>query len=88
MREKDEKSAVFWCGLLHPVLFGEVDASETNQYLKQCARREVTFPDGRVGKPSLSTLRRKLKRYRAGGFAALCRRPRSDRGTSRSTAPT
>ena len=83
MREKDEKSAVFWCGLLHPVLFGEVDASETNQYLKQCAQREVTFPNGHVGKPSLSTLRRKLKQYRAGGFAALSRRPRSDQGKSR-----
>jgi len=87
MKPKDEKSAVFWCGLLHPVLFGEVETSETNQYLKQCARREVTFPDGRVGRPSLSTLRRKLKRYRADGFAALSRRPRSDRGKSRSAAP-
>lgn len=87
MREKDEKSAVFWCGLLHPVLFGEVEPSETNQYLKLCAQREVTFPDGRVGKPSLSTLRRKLRRYRAGGFAALARRPRSDRGKSHATAP-
>lgn len=87
MRERDEKSAVFWCGLLHPVLFGEVDASETNQYLKQCAQREVTFPNGRVGKPSLSTLRRKLKRYRTGGFAALSRRPRSDRGKSRAATP-
>jgi len=30
---------------------------------------------------------RKLKRYRAGGFAALSRRPRSDRGKSRTAAP-
>ena len=86
MRKKDEKSAVFWCGLLRPVLFGEVDASQTNQYLRQCAQKEVTFPDGRVGKPSLSTLKRKLKRYRAGGLDALARRARSDRGVSRVVA--
>jgi len=86
MRRKDEQSAVFWCGLLHPVLFGEVDASQTNQYLKQCAQKEVTFPDGRVGKPSLSTLKRKLARYRQDGLDALARRARSDRGASRSVA--
>jgi putative transposase len=86
MRKKDEQSAVFWCGLLHPVLFGEVDASQTNQYLKRCAQKEVMFPDGRVAKPSLSTLKRKLKRYRQDGFEALARRARSDRGAPRSVA--
>jgi transposase InsO family protein len=86
MKPKDEKWAVFWCGLLHPILFEEIDASETNQYLKRLAQREVVFPDGRQGKPSLSTLRRKLNRYRRQGFAALARRPRSDRGKARSVA--
>ena len=41
------------------------------------------FPNGRVGKPSLSTLRRKLNRYRKGGFAALARKTRSDRNKAR-----
>ena len=84
MKKRDEQWAVFWCGLLHPVLFEEIEASETNQFLKSLARKEVTFPDGRPGKPSLSTLRRKLNRYRQKGFAALARRPRSDRGKARS----
>jgi len=83
MKKKDEQAAVFWCGLLHPVLFGAVDAAQTNQYLKQCAQKETTFPSGRVGKPSLSTLKRKLKRYRQDGFEALARQARSDRGASR-----
>lgn len=84
MKPKDEKWAVFWCGLLHPILFDEIDASETNQYLKSLAQKEIAFPDGRAAKPSLSTLRRKLNRYRREGFAALARRRRADRGKARS----
>jgi len=87
MKAKDEKWAVFWCGLLHPILFDEIDASETNQYLKRLAQKEVVFPDGREARPSLSTLRRKLNRYRQKGFAALARQPRADRGKARSVAP-
>jgi len=87
MKAKDEKWAVFWCGLLHPILFEEIEAQETNQYLKELAQKEVVFPDGRAGKPSLSTLRRKLNRYRQKGFAALARQPRADRGKTRSVAP-
>jgi len=87
MTAKDEKWAVFWCGLLHPILFDEIEASETNRYLKDLAQKEVVFPDGRAGKPSLSTLRRKLNRYRQKGFAALARHPRADRGQARSVAP-
>lgn len=83
MNQRDERWAVFWCGLLHPVLFEEIDAAETNPFLKRLAQKEVTFPDGRVGKPSLSTLRRKLNRYRRQGFEALARRPRADRGKAR-----
>ena len=80
MKTKDEKWAVFWCGLLHPILFDELEASDTNRYLKALAQKEVVFPDGRAGKPSLSTLRRKLNRYRQKGFAALARQPRYREG--------
>ncbi len=87
MKANEEKWAVFWCGLLHPVLFGEVEASQTNQFLKDLAQKELLFPDGRMGKPSLSTLRRKLNRYRRGRLEALARKPRADRGKPRSVAP-
>jgi transposase InsO family protein len=41
------------------------------------------LPDGRIKKPSLSTLKRKLKKYRSGGFDALVRKKRNDRGKPR-----
>jgi len=84
MNPNDEKWAVFWCGLLHAILFEEIAASETNRYLKRLAQRELVFPDGRMGKASLSTLRRKLNRYRQRGFNGLARQGRSDRGQARS----
>jgi transposase InsO family protein len=83
MDDKDERWAVFWCGLLHPILFEEIDASQTNRYLKELAQKEVIFPNGREGKASLSTLRRKLNRYGKGGFSALARKPRTDRNKPR-----
>lgn len=83
MESKDERQAVFWCGLLRPVLFGEVEAREVNGYLRKLSQKECVFPDGRRGKPSLSTLRRKLRTYRNGGFKAMGRRRRRDRGRPR-----
>ncbi|MGC9523868.1 MAG: hypothetical protein ACP5HG_18620, partial [Anaerolineae bacterium] len=80
MNAHDETWAVFWCSLLAPVLFGEVPAKETGRFLRSLAEKECTFPDGRRNKPSLSTLRRKLKLYRQSGFEALAKRPRGDRG--------
>jgi len=42
----------------------------------------VTYPDGKVRTPSLSTLKRKLATYRGPGFNALVRKTRKDRGKS------
>ena len=59
---------------------GEVKAGKlTNSFLKQIADKQILFPNGRSGKPSLSTLRRKLNRYWQGGFDALARKNRNDR---------
>jgi transposase len=85
MKQKDEKWALFWCDLLRPLLFEEVEPEQTQELLKELAQKEIVFPDGRMGKPSLSTLRRKLNRYRNGGFDALARKEREDRGQARST---
>lgn len=87
MTEKDEQWALFWCHLLHPVIFEEVESKQVNRWLKDLAQRECVFPDGRRKRPSLSTLKRKLKRYREGGFDALARKPRRDRGQSRVVPP-
>jgi transposase InsO family protein len=82
-----EKWAIFWCDLLKPLIFEEIEAEATNRFLKELAHTEVLFPDGRIAKPSVATLRRKFNRYRHGGFDALFRHARSDRGKPRNTGP-
>jgi transposase len=84
--KKQEKWAIFWCDLLSPVIYEEIEPELTNLFLKSKADEKIQFPDGRVGKPSLKTLRRKLNRYRQGGFDALARKGRSDRGKPRNIA--
>jgi putative transposase len=82
-----EKWAIFWCDLLKPLIFGEIETEATNRFLKDLAPKEVLFPNGRIAKASVATLRRKFNRYRQGGFDALFRQARSDRGKPRNTGP-
>ena len=86
MDKEQEKWAIFWCDLLSPVIYAEIDPELINQFLKQLAQQNIRFPNGRIGKPSLSTLRRKLNRYRQGGFDALARKHRNDRKKPRNIA--
>jgi putative transposase len=83
VRQKDEEWALFWCTLLHPAIFGEIEPKQIHSFLKKLAAEERLFPNGMRKKPSLSTLRRKLRTYREEGFEALARKPRADRGRSR-----
>ena len=83
MNARQEEEAVFWCGLLTSVLFGKLEKGEERQRLRELSKQEVVFPGGRKRKPSLSTLKRKLKKYRGGGFDAMARKARSDRGAPR-----
>ena len=87
MNDKQEKWAIFWCDLLKPIIFSDIEPEGEQAYLKTVAEQDVRFPDGRIGKPSLSTLRRKLRKYRNGGFHALQRKQRSDRGIGRNLDP-
>jgi len=87
LKKEQEKWAIFWCDLLSPVIYDEIEPELTNPFLKQIADKQITFPDGRIGKPALKTLRRKLNRYREGGFDALARKKRQDRGQPRNIAP-
>lgn len=84
MNAKDEKWALFWCDLLRPLLFDEVEKEQTHRFLIELSQKEILFPDGRTARPSLCTLRRKLNRYRASGFNGLARKERKDRGQARS----
>jgi transposase InsO family protein len=83
MRECDEREAVFWCGLLHEVLFGQIERGKLLPFLRELSRKEYVFPDGRRCKPSISTLKRKLKLYREKGFVGLPRKRREDLGAFR-----
>lgn len=83
MDKKQERQAVFWCSLLRPVLYGEIFPGEVAAYLRRLANEEVVFPNGVRKRPSVSTLKRKLKALRTGGFERLARKGRSDRGTPR-----
>jgi transposase InsO family protein len=83
MDQQAEKWAIFWCDLLRPIIFEQIEKGGFHQFLQQTAEKEVVFPNGQVAKPSLSTLKRKLKKYRRGGFNALGRTPRNDKGQPR-----
>lgn len=66
------------------MIYEQIDRQATNRFLKDLTQTPVRFPDGRIAAPTLSTLRRKLNRYRKKGFDGLARKPRCDRGTARS----
>ena len=83
MKPTQEDWALFWCGLLRPVIFGEIADGDVGRYLRSLTEKEFIFPDGRRGSPSLSTLKRKLRQYRNGKLKGLFRKRRSDRGKPR-----
>ena len=86
MKEKDEKWAIFWCSLLQPIIFEEVEQTEINQYLKKLSKKKQLFPDGKQKRVSVSTLRRKLNQYLEGGFKNLSRKVRRDKGRVRTVS--
>ncbi len=83
--EAKEKWGLFWCRLLYPVIFEEEE--KVTEYLKSLTRRETVFPDGKMKKPSLSTLWRKLKAYKESSLEGLQRKAREDRGKIRVVSP-
>ena len=76
--------ALFWCKLFYELIYEE--RSDVTAYLEELSRREIVFPDGKLKKPSLSTLWRKWRAYRNGGYDNLVRQPRGDRGQIRAVA--
>jgi transposase InsO family protein len=83
MNYADDDWAVFWCSLLAPILLEEVQPGERTRFLQNLSQQEVPLPNGRRKRISLSTLRRKLRRFRQQKIAGLRRKPRSDRGRVR-----
>jgi hypothetical protein len=62
MHLQEEKWAIFWCDLLKPIIFEEIEEEGIHQFLQKTAQTPVVFPDGRMATPSVSTLKRKLYR--------------------------
>ena len=87
MPDRQEQWAVFWCSLLSPLHYGEIPPPEADRFINQLASTEMVFPDGQRRRPSRATLWRKWKRYRDGGFEALFRKRRKDRGQPRKATP-
>ena len=87
MNTKDRQWALFWCSVLHSLIFEEIAPEQRARYLKQLSEQERRFPNGTYKKASLSTLKRKWKCYQEGGFDALVRKRRSDRGQPRKLSP-
>jgi transposase InsO family protein len=81
--DRHQQWAVFWCSLLGPLIYGEIAPEEAGGFLSELAETEQLFPDGQRRKPSRATLWRKWKQYQEGGFEALFRKQRDDRGKSR-----
>ena len=81
--DREQQWAVFWCSLLGPLLYGEIPPEEAGRFLAELSQSEQLFPDGQRRKTSRATLWRKWKTYREGGFEALFRQPRDDRGKPR-----
>jgi len=83
MKAKDQQWALFWCSVLHGLIFDEVAPEARARHLKQLSEQPRRFPNGVCKKASLSTLKRKWKSYQEGGFDALARKGRTDRGQPR-----
>lgn len=77
MNRNDDDWAVFWCSLLGPILLEE---GERRRFLKNLSQQEVLLPNGQRKRISLSTLRRKVRQFRASKIDGLRRKKRRDRG--------
>lgn len=84
MGRNDEDWPVFWCSLLSPLRLGEIPEGRRERYFHQLSRQERLLPNGKRGRVSVRTLRRKWRQLRDQGVRRLFRQPRRDRGKPRS----
>lgn len=83
MRQIDEEWAAFWCGLLHPLTEEGLSGGELSRLLEGIAAKDHLTPAGKRRRYSVSTLRRKLRRFKDQRLRGLLRKRRSDLGRSR-----
>lgn len=83
MKANDLAWAAFRTALISPLLTGEIQQGEREAYLQSVANEERLFPNGQRGKVSVRTLWRWYQRMNQGGWQAMAKQPRSDRGQPR-----
>lgn len=79
--------ALFRYGLIAPLLHDPPPKGLQEQALREIAAKTYRIPGSSRARVSLTTLRRYLKAYQAGGFDALRPSPRADRGAPRAFPP-
>jgi putative transposase len=85
--ERETEIALFRYGLIAPLLFAAPDPGQLEVALRQVASKTYQIPYSGRCRVSVSTLRRYLALYQAGGFAALHPQPRADKGIVRAFPP-
>jgi putative transposase len=87
MDAKAEKMALFRYGLVAPLVLEPLPRGELLRRAREIAARQYEIPGSKRISLCPETLLKWARRYRQDGFAALGRKPRQDRGQSRSITP-
>jgi transposase len=87
MDAKAEKIARFRYGLIAPLVLETLPRGELTRRAEEIAARSYDIPHSQRHSLSVDTLLDWALRYRRGGFAALAKQPRRDRGQSRALTP-
>ena len=85
--ERNTQIALFRYGLIAQLVFAPLPAGQLEQALRQIARQRYAIPYSTRTRVGISTLRRYLKQYQAGGFDALRPKERADKGRPRALPP-
>jgi putative transposase len=84
---RNTEIALFRYGLIASLLFTPLPAGQVEQVLRQIASQRYPIPYSRRTRVGISTLRRYLRAYQAGGFDALRPQERTDKGVPRALPP-
>lgn len=85
--QRDTEIALFRYGLIAALVFAPLPAGQLEQALRQIASQHYPIPYSSRTRVGISTLRRYLRAYQAGGFDALRPTERSDKGVPRALPP-
>lgn len=86
-QERNTQIALFRYGLIASLVFAPLPSGQLEQALRQIASQRYSIPYSSRTRVGVSTLRRYLRAYQAGGFDALRPSPRSDKGVPRALPP-